>query len=85
VINGVPTKNVLTPLLAGGIYSTAAMPAHTGLLTALGGEPTTIYFGSDPATEPTHQGSSGEYSFRTFERIQYVARDPDAFVKVDFS
>jgi hypothetical protein len=85
VINGVRTTDVLTPLLIGGIYGTAAMPANTGLLLALGGDPTTIYFGSDPVTEPTHQESGGRYSFRIFERIQYVARDASAFVKLDFS
>jgi uncharacterized linocin/CFP29 family protein len=85
VINQVPTRNVLTSLLTGGIESTAAMPANTGLLIALGGDLTTIYLGNDPVTEPTHQTSSGQYSFRTFERIQYVARDPAAFVKLDFS
>jgi Encapsulating protein for peroxidase len=85
VINAVPTKNVLEPLLTGGIYGTAAMPANTGVLIALGGDPTTIYFASDPVTEPTYQQSSGEYSFRTFVRIQYTARDPDAFVELDFT
>jgi hypothetical protein len=85
VINGIRTSDVLMPLLTGGSYGTAAMPADTGLLIALGGDPTTIYLGSDPVTEPTHQESGGQYSFRTFERIQYVARDVNAFVKLDFS
>jgi uncharacterized linocin/CFP29 family protein len=85
VINGVRTTDVLTPFLTGGIYGTAAMPTKTGLLIALGGDPTTIYLGSDPVTEPTQQESGGRYSFRIFERIQYVARDASAFVKLDFS
>jgi uncharacterized linocin/CFP29 family protein len=85
VINGAPAYTVLTPLLTGGIYGTGAMPPNTGLLVALGGDPTTIYFDSDPMTEPTTRAARGRYSFRTFERIQFVARDNRAFVKLDFS
>ena len=85
VINGAPAYTVLNPVLAGGICGTAAMPPNTGLLIALGGDPTTIYIGSDAITEPTHQESGGLYYFRTFERVQYVARDQRAFVRLDFS
>ncbi len=85
VINGAPAYTVLNPVLTGGIYGTGAMPPNTGLLIALGGDPTTIYISSDPMTEPTHKGNAGHYFFRTFERVQYVARDHRAFVKLDFS
>jgi uncharacterized linocin/CFP29 family protein len=85
VINGAPAYTVLTPLLTGGIYGTDAMPRHTVLLVALGGGPTNIYFDTDPMTEPTTREARGKYSFRTFERIQFVARDHRAFVKLDFS
>ena len=85
VINGAPAYTVLNPVLAGGICGTGAMPQNTGLLIALGGDPTTIYVGSDAVTEPTHQEGSGQYYFRTFERVQYVARDQRAFVRLDFS
>jgi len=85
VINHVPTNEVLSPLLTGGIYASPAMPANIGLLIALGGDPTTIYLGSDPVTEMTQQESGGRYAFRIFERIQYVARDAGAFVALDFS
>ncbi len=85
VINGAPAYSVLNPVLTGGIYGTGAMPANTGLLVALGGDPTTIYSGSDPVTEPTHKSGAGQYFFRTFERVQFVARDHRAFVKLDFS
>ena len=84
VINGAPAYSVLNPVLTGGLFGTGAMPDHTGLLIALGGDPTTIYCGADAKTEPTHQGSAGQYLFRTFERIQFVARDPRAFVRLDF-
>lgn len=85
-INGIPTSQVLTPALLGGsIASSAAMPANTALLIATGGDPTTIYVDTDPVTEPTHQEGLGRYVFRTYERVQYVASDPRAFVKLDFS
>jgi uncharacterized linocin/CFP29 family protein len=85
VINGAPASTVLSPVLTGGIYETGAMPPNTGLLIALGGDPTSVYFSDDPMTEPTHQGRGGRYFFRTFERVQYVARDRRAFVGLDFS
>jgi uncharacterized linocin/CFP29 family protein len=84
VINGAPAYTVLNPVLTGGIYGTGAMPANTGLLIALGGDPTTVYFGNDPVTEPTHRDGSGMNHFRTFERVQFVARDPRAFVRLEF-
>ena len=85
VINGAPAYTVLDPVLTGGIYGTGAMPPNTGLLIALGGDPTTIYISSDATTEPTHQDRGGLYYFRTFERVQYVAYDNRAFVRLDFS
>ena len=87
VINGEPAYNVLSQpsVLGRGIYGTPAMPRDTGLLIALGGDATTIYVGAEPATQFTHQESGGRYFFRTFERIQYVARDHRAFVRLDFS
>jgi hypothetical protein len=85
VINGAPAYTVLSPVLTGGIQGTGAMPANAGLLVALGGDPTTIYLDVDATTEPTHKAGAGQYLFRVFERVQYVARDARAFVKLDFS
>ena len=85
VINGAPAYTVLNPVLTRGIYGTGAMPPNTGLLIALGGDPTTIYIGDDATTEPTQKERAGQYSFRTFERVQFVARDHRAFVRLDFS
>lgn len=84
VINGAPTYSVLNQLLTGGVSGTAAMPPKTGLLISLGGDPTAIYVDTDPTTEPTHQDGAGKYFFRTYERIQVVARDSRAFVKLEF-
>jgi uncharacterized linocin/CFP29 family protein len=85
VINGAPAYTVLNPVLTGGIFGTGAMRPNTGLLIALGGDPTTIYSGIDATTEPTHKAGAGQYNFRTYERVQFVARDHRAFVKLDFS
>jgi len=85
LINGAPTYNLLTQLVTGGIYSTAAMPRHTALLAATGGNPTTIYLGTDATTEPTAREGQGRFSFRVFERVQFVVRDRRAFVRLNFS
>lgn len=84
VINGAPAYTVLEPVLTGGIYGTGAMPSNNGLLIALGGDPTTIYSGSEPTTEPTMKAKGGMYFFRSYERVQFVARDPRAFVALQF-
>jgi hypothetical protein len=85
-VNGTPTNVVVSPsLLGGSISGTAAMPPQAALLIATGADPTTIYVDTDPLTEPTHQGAAGRYFFRTFERVQYVATDARAFVRIDFS
>jgi uncharacterized linocin/CFP29 family protein len=84
VINGAPTYTVLDPVLTAGVYGTSAMPANTGLMVALGGDPTTIYFDNDPITDHTQKDPTGNYLFRIFERVQIVARDPRAFVKLSF-
>jgi uncharacterized linocin/CFP29 family protein len=84
VINGIPAYTVLNSVLTGGIYGTPSMPANTGLLIGLGGEPTTIYFSADPMTEHTQKDDGGRYLFREFERVQFVARDSRAFVRLNF-
>ncbi len=84
VINGAPAYTVLNPVLTGGIYGTAAMSPNTALLVALGGDPTTIYFSSDPLTECTHKGNAGQFFFRTFERVQSNACDHRAFARLNF-
>jgi hypothetical protein len=93
-INGIPTMTVLTSLsamLTDQIYETGALPPYTGLLVSIGGDigqaggPTTIYVGSDVTAELTTREQSGQFLYRVFERVQIVARDPRAFVKLDFS
>jgi uncharacterized linocin/CFP29 family protein len=73
----------LIPLFPGGFYGTGTLPASTGLLMSLGGEPTSVYVGQDAITAYT-QPENGDYSFRVFERVQLVARENEAFVRLLF-
>jgi uncharacterized linocin/CFP29 family protein len=82
--NLVTTYDRLTPLLTGGFYGTGTLPEFHGLLVSLGGEPTTIYVGVDAITGYTQEDEEGIHRFRIFERVQFVARDPQAFVKLVF-
>lgn len=79
----VTTADRLIPLLQGGFYDTGALPARTGLLVSLAGEPTTLYVNQDAITAYMVE-NQGIYRFRVFERVQFVARDPRCFVRLDF-
>jgi uncharacterized linocin/CFP29 family protein len=87
----VTTADRISPLMTGGYYAsgTLLVPAHgggalkSGLLVSLGGEPTTIYLGIDATTAFTQADTQGDFRFRVFERIQIVARDPRALVKLE--
>jgi len=85
VQNGLTTTaDRLTPLLSGGFYGTGTLPASRGLLVSLGGEPTSLYVGRDAITAYTQEDADGNSRFRVFERVQLIARDPRAFVKLEF-
>jgi uncharacterized linocin/CFP29 family protein len=78
------TADRITPLVTGGFFGTAALPPQTGLLVSLGGEPTTLYVGVDLTTAFIFKDQVDNHSFRVFERVQFNARDPRAFVRLDF-
>ena len=59
------------------------MPPDRGLLVALAGDPTSLYVGREATTEFVRKEGS-KYFFRVVERIQFVARDPRAFVLLKF-
>jgi len=80
----VTTADRITPLVTGGFYGTGTLPPNTGLLISLGGEPTTVYLGQDAITAYTQEDQDGNARFRVFERVQIIARDARAFVKLDF-
>ncbi len=80
----VTTADRLEPLLPGGFYSTGALPARTGLLVSLGGQPTTIFLGQEVITAYTQPDADGNSCFRVFERIQLVAREPEALLVLSF-
>ena len=74
----------ITPLMTGGFYPSGALPANRGLLVSLGGEPTTLYLAQDAVVSFNQRDNQGNYRFRVFERIQYVAREADALVRLEF-
>jgi uncharacterized linocin/CFP29 family protein len=79
------TADRLTPLLAGGFYGSGALEQQRGILISLGGEPTTIYVGQDATTSYVHEDANGDSQFRVFERVQLVARDHSALVRLYFA
>jgi uncharacterized linocin/CFP29 family protein len=80
----VTTADRIIPLVTGGFYSTGTLPPSTGLLVSLGGDPTTVYIGQDAITAFTQEDQDGNSRFRVFERVQIIARDARAFVRLDF-
>jgi uncharacterized linocin/CFP29 family protein len=75
----------IIPLVPGGFYAVNSLSDDVGILVSLGGEPTTIYLGTEPTTALGFVNELGEYKFRVFERIQLVVRDSTAFVTLDFT
>ncbi len=79
----VTTAERIRPLVEGGFYGTGTLPPEKGLLVALGGEPTSLYVGREATTEFVRK-EGANYIFRVVERVQFVARDPRAFVLLKF-
>jgi uncharacterized linocin/CFP29 family protein len=79
------TADLLTPLLTGGFYGTGTIPDGTGLLVSLGGQPTTIFVGQDMITSYTQTNTDGDTVLKLSERIQIIARDKNAIVKLSFT
>lgn len=80
----ITTAERIKPLVEGGFYGTGTLPPDKGLLVALGGDPTCLYVGREATTEFVRKEGS-KYFFRVVERIQFVARDPRAFVLLKFA
>lgn len=79
----VTTAERIKPLVEGGFIETVTLPSDSGLLVALAGDPTSLYVGREATTEFVRKEGS-KYFFRVVERIQFVARDPRAFVLLKF-
>jgi uncharacterized linocin/CFP29 family protein len=79
----VTTAERIKPLVEGGFQETVTLPQDKGLLVALAGDPTSLYVGREATTEFLRKEGS-KYFFRVVERIQFVARDPRAFVLLKF-
>jgi hypothetical protein len=92
--NLVTTAGGIRPLVEGGFHGTGGLPSMIpqgmgagrpgkGLLAALGGDPTALYVGREARAEFL-QKQGTKYIFRVMERVQFVARDPRAFVLLSF-
>jgi uncharacterized linocin/CFP29 family protein len=78
------TAERIKPLVEGGFYGTGTLPDNRGLLVALAGDPTGLYVGREATTEFLRK-ERRQYIFRVAERIQFVVRDPRAFVLLRFN
>jgi uncharacterized linocin/CFP29 family protein len=78
------TAERVKPLVEGGFYGTGTLPDNRGLLVALGGDPVGLYVGREATTEFLHKDGR-QYIFRVVERVQFVVRDPRAFVLLNFN
>lgn len=77
------TADLLMPLLEGRLYCTGALPAGAGLLVCLAGDPTILSIAQEAVTEFTQKGAQdGDYHFRVLERLQFVARDHRALLRL---
>jgi uncharacterized linocin/CFP29 family protein len=74
----------LLPILKGGLQLANELPDNRGLLISLGGEPVTIYLAQDIAVAFNQKDTEGNYRFRAFERVQVVARETSALVRMEF-
>jgi uncharacterized linocin/CFP29 family protein len=79
----VTTAERIKPLVEGGFMETVTLPSNRGLLVALAGDPTSLYVGREATTEFVRKENSKVF-FRVVERVQFVARDPRAFVLLTF-
>jgi uncharacterized linocin/CFP29 family protein len=80
----VTTSDRINPLVDGRSYGTGTLPAYTGLLVSLGGNPTSIHIAMDATTVYNSEDPFGNHRFRVLERVQVVVREPQAFVKLLF-
>jgi uncharacterized linocin/CFP29 family protein len=86
----------IKPLVTGGFHPTgallvtptgraaAAAPGRFGVLASLGGEPVSIYVGVDATAAFTQADPNGILRFRVYERVQHVARDRTALLRLAF-
>ena len=72
-------------MVEGRFYGTGTLPALRGLLVSLGGDPTTVSVAQDAITAYTQEDQQGNYRFRVFERVQIVAREPEACLPIHFA
>ena len=74
----------LRPLVTQGLFGTAALPEHSGLVLSLGGGTMDIVVGVEPAVAFLQVDGGGLYHFRVFERLAMRLKDSAALVRLDF-
>jgi uncharacterized linocin/CFP29 family protein len=85
-----PKSQLLAPgdqiihVVTSGFHMVNSINDNTGILASLGGGPTQIVLGLDATTAFTYADLQGDYYFRTFERIQLVLQDVQAFQRLTF-
>ena len=91
----VTTAQGIRRLVEEGVHGTAALPSMIppagmtsgrpgkGLLVALGGDPTVLYVGKEANVEFVRKDGA-KFIFQVREHVQFVARDPRAFVVLNF-
>lgn len=79
----ITTADRIKPLVEAGFYGTGTLPDDSGLLVALGGDPTRLCMGREANTE-FERKQGREYIFRVSERFNFIERDPRSLVELRF-
>jgi uncharacterized linocin/CFP29 family protein len=74
----------LRPLVARGLFGTAALPENSGLVLSVGGSTMDLVVGVEPAVAFLQVDKGGMYHFRVFERLVLRLKDAEALVRLDF-
>jgi len=82
-------ENLLKQSVTGGLYPTGALrklkgTGSFGLLASLSGGPVSVYIGSEPRVAFIQSDPNGVLQFRVSERVQYVVRNKQALVRLEF-
>jgi uncharacterized linocin/CFP29 family protein len=85
--------SIIKQIVTGGLYPTGALRrtggwganGAFGLLASLSGESVSIYVGSEPCTAFVQTDINGVLQFRVFERVQYVVRNKQALLRLEFA
>ena len=74
----------ISHLVSQGFAGTGALPAGTGVVVSVGGNPVDLVIGLDPTIAFTQVDAEGTLRFRVFERFALRVKDARALVRVRF-